>query len=257
MTTQTGTQRPSRVAGKRLAFAYGSLCYLIFLGTVLYGFGFIGNLVVPKSIDSGVPIPAVQAVLLDALLLGLFAFQHSVMARPAFKAWWTRIIPPPIERSTYVLLASLLLLLLFWQWQPLPGVVWNVDQPVGHALLLGLYVVGWILVIYCTCLISHFSLFGLKQVYDNLRGIQPGPQTFQTPGLYKLVRHPLMVAFFIAFWVTPRMTFGHLLFALGAAGYICVGVLLEERDLVCEFSDSYRTYQRQVFMLLPWPRRKS
>ena len=256
MAIQTDTQRSSGTASKRLAFVYGSISYLIFLGTVLYAIGFIGNLVAPKSIDSGAPIPVFQAVLVDALLLGLFAVQHSVMARSAFKTWWARIIPPPIERSTYVLLASLLLLLLFWQWQPLPGVVWNVDQPIGHAVLLGLYGIGWVFVIYCTFLISHFDLFGLQQVYYHLKEKQPPPVTFQAHGLYKLVRHPLMVAFLIAFWVTPRMTFGHLLFALGASGYICLGVLLEERDLVRTFGESYTSYQQRVFMLFPWPRRK-
>jgi protein-S-isoprenylcysteine O-methyltransferase Ste14 len=178
------------------------------------------------------------------------------MARATFKTWWTTVIPQPIERSTYVLLASLLFLLLFWQWRPIGGVVWQVDQPIGHALLLGLYALGWVVAVLSIFLINHFELFGLKQVYDNLVGKSAGAGGFKTPLLYQVVRHPLMVGLLIAFWATPRMTFGHVLFALMTTVYIVIGVHFEERDLVQAFGETYTTYQRQVFRFLPWPRRK-
>jgi len=256
MTTQTSTQQSSSTLSKRLLLVYGGIGYLLFLGAMLYGIGFVGNLVVPKSIDSGAPGPVLQAVLLDVLFFSLFALPHSLMARATFKTWWTTVIPQPIERSTYVLLASLLFLLLFWQWRPIGGVMWQVDQPIGHALLLGLYALGWVVAVLSTFLMNHFELFGLKQVYANLVGKSAGAGGFKTPLLYQVVRHPLMVGLLIAFWATPRMTFGHVLFALMTTVYIVIGVHFEERDLVQAFGETYTTYQRQVFLFLPWPRRK-
>ena len=235
---------------------YGALAYLLFLGTILYAIAFVGNLPVPKTIDSGEAGSLGTAVVVNALLLGLFAIQHSVMARPAFKRWWTRFVPQPVERTTYVLLASLILILLFWQWRPIPQTIWSVTDPAGVAALQVIFWAGWGIVFLSTFLINHFELFGLRQVYARLAGHSLPEPVFRTPLLYKLVRHPLYFGFLLAFWATPTMTAGHLLFAIATTGYILLGIFLEERDLIGMFGDQYRRYREQVSMLIPMPPRK-
>ncbi len=236
---------------------YGALAYLLFLGAFLYAIAFVGNLPVPKTIDSGVAGPLLPALIVDTLLLGLFAVQHSVMARPAFKRWWTRFVPPSVERTTYVLLASLALVLLYWQWRPIPAPIWSVTNPAGAAILQAVFWIGWALVLVSTFLINHFELFGLRQVYARLRGHALPAPTFKTPLLYKQVRHPIYLGFLLAFWATPFMTGGHLLFAVATTGYILIGIHLEERDLIALFGDQYRRYREQVSMLIPLPGRKA
>jgi protein-S-isoprenylcysteine O-methyltransferase Ste14 len=236
---------------------YGGAAYLLFFGTILYAIAFVGGLPVPKTIDSGAEGPLIPALVVNTLLLGIFAIQHSVMARPAFKRWWTRFVPHAVERTTYVLLASLLLVLLFWQWRPILMPVWTVTNPVAVAALQVVFWTGWGLVFLSTFLINHFELFGLRQVWARLRGrALPEPQ-FRTPFLYKRVRHPLYLGFLLAFWSTPVMTAGHLLFAVATTGYILIGIWLEERDLVDLFGDQYRRYREQVSMLIPLPGRKA
>lgn len=238
---------------RKLAVTYSIVCYLLFLGVFLYSIGFVANVLVPKSIDSGSAGPLWQTLLINIALLGLFAIQHSGMARPAFKEWWTNIVPRPVERSTYVLLASLTLILIFWQWRPLPAVVWNVELEWGRWFLWSLYGLGWLMVFVSAQLIDSGHLFGLTQVKAYLRDEETPAPEFQTPGFYRYVRHPLMVGFLIAFWVTPRMTVGHLLFTLATTGYILVALQLEERDLVRQFGDQYRRYRERIPMLIPRP----
>ena len=241
-----------------LALLYGAISYTIFLFTFLYAIAFVAGLGVPKHIDNGIGEELATALSIDIALLGLFAVQHSLMARPAFKRWWTQFVPPPVERSTYVLFSSLALIVLFWQWRPLPQVIWNVEHEAARWALYGLSALGWLLVLTGTFLINHFDLFGLRQVWLYSRGRTAAAEPFVVRAYYRIVRHPLMLGFLIAFWATPTMTFGHLLFALATTGYILIAVkFLEERDLVAEFGDDYRDYQKRVPMLLPWPRRKA
>jgi protein-S-isoprenylcysteine O-methyltransferase Ste14 len=242
---------------KAASLAFGVVCYAIFLGMLLYTIGFVGNLVVPKSIDSGPSVWLAEAFGVDLLLLGLFAVQHSVMARPGFKRWWTRTVPPQIERSTYVLVSSLLLALLCWQWRPRPGVVWAVEQPVAVAVLWMMFGVGWFLVLISSFLIDHFDLFGLRQVYLFAKGKPYLPPPFRTPTCYRVVRHPIMLGFLIAFWATPTMTWGHLLFSVMTTAYILLGVYLEEQDLRHAYGGSYAEYQQEVGMIIPWIGRRS
>ena len=236
-----------------LVFGYGVVAYAIFLLTTLYAAGFIGNLWVPKSMDSAPQIPFWMALIVDVALLGVFALQHSVMARPAFKAWWTRIVPEPAERSTYVLFSSLALLLLFWQWQPMGGVVWDLQDPVARASLHTLAAFGWLLALVSTFLINHFDLFGLRQVWLYLRGRPYTSLRFVTPGLYKMVRHPLYLGWLLAFWATPTMTATHLVFAIGTTAYIFIAIPFEERDMIRAYRGRYAAYRKRVPMILPWP----
>jgi protein-S-isoprenylcysteine O-methyltransferase Ste14 len=241
--------------GRIAIFLYGAVAYSIFFGTFLYAIGFVENLGVPKSIDGGEQGPVLRAVVVNLSILGLFAVQHMIMARPGFKRWWTRIIPEAMERSTFVLLASLILILLFWQWRPINAVVWEVGHPVARALLLTLSLAGFAIVLYSSALIDHFDLFGLRQVWLHLRRRAYAQHPFMERSLYRLVRHPLMLGFLIAFWSAPTMTVGHLLFALGTTGYILIGTRMEERDLVALHGEEYEAYRRRTAMLVPWPKR--
>jgi len=237
--------------GRPLALGYGATTYLVFLASFLYAIGFVGNFLVPKSIDSGVNGPVPVAFAVDVLLLGLFAVPHSVMARQGFKRQWTRLIPPAVERSTFVLVSSLLLGLLFWQWRPISSVLWEVANPIGRSVLQAVFWAGWVLVLVSTFLINHFDLFGLRPVYLYAFGQEYTPIEFKATFLYRWIRHPVMLGFLVAFWGTPTMSVGHLLFAAATTAYILLAVRFEERDLVSFFGERYEAYRRQAGMLLP------
>jgi protein-S-isoprenylcysteine O-methyltransferase Ste14 len=237
----------SRIA----AFVYGTLCYLVFLATFLYAVAFIGNFGLSRTIDGEATSPFWQALLINTLLLGLFAVQHSVMARPGFKQWWTRMVPKPVERSTYVLFSSLALLLLFHVWQPMGGTLWDVRDPVIRGTIYGLFAGGWLLILVATFLINHFDLFGMRQVGLYLKGLPYMPLKFATPGLYRYVRHPLYVGWLLTFWATPTMTAAHLVFAIATTAYILIAIRWEERDLVDAHGPAYAQYREEVPMLIP------
>jgi protein-S-isoprenylcysteine O-methyltransferase Ste14 len=237
-----------------IALIYGLAAYLVFGCVFLYTVGFVAGYGVPKSVDSGRIAPVGEAVVVNLVFLLLFAIQHSLMARAQFKAWFTRFVPKPVERSTYIMLSNLALILLCWQWRPIPYVVWGIQQPLLAWTLIGASLLGWLIAVTSTFLINHFQLFGLEQVANNLAGRQMPPPRFRTPLFYKFVRHPLYLGFIIAFWATPMMTIGHLMLAAFMTAYILVGATLEERDLLELFGDEYRRYQARVSMLMPWRR---
>lgn len=241
--------------GRMLVLLYGIIAYAIFFLTFLYLIGFLGNAIVPKSIDSGPATATALAVLINVLLMSLFGIQHSVMARPAFKKRWTRVVPAPIERSTFVLLASLILVLLYWQWRPLTQVVWDVQAVWGQYLIWGLFAAGFLLVLLSTFVIDHFDLFGLRQVLLNMRREAYTHPGFKVTYFYRFVRHPLYSGFLLAFWATPHMTLGHLLFSVATTGYIFIGVFLEERDLAAHHGSTFEQYRREVPMIVPVPGR--
>jgi len=253
-TANADARGQGHVVGRIMAFLYGIAAYVIFFATFLYAIAFVDDLLVPKTIDSGTAGSAVQALIVNLVLLSIFAIQHSVMARPQFKQWWTKFVPPSVERSTYVLLASLSLALLIWQWQPMPAVMWQIADPRIAMAVTGLSFVGWLIVLTSTFLINHFELFGLHQVANNLAGRPMPAPSFRTPLYYHFVRHPIYLGFIIAFWAAPTMTLGHLLFAAVTTAYIIVGIQLEERDLIGIFGDQYRSYKSRVSMLVPWRR---
>lgn len=232
-------------------FIYGAASYILFLAVFLYGIGFIGGFLTPTMLDGAPRVPLGKALAIDLALLTVFAIQHSGMARPAFKAWWTRVVPEAAERSTYVLPSSLLLVALYVHWQPIGGIVWNLTERPSRALMIGAYLFGWLLLLYATFLIDHFDLFGLKQVWRNFAGAAYRAPQFHTPSLYKIVRHPLYIGWLLIFWCAPTMTVAHLIFAVVTTAYILVAIRLEEHDLVTAFGDKYVEYRRQTPMLVP------
>jgi protein-S-isoprenylcysteine O-methyltransferase Ste14 len=238
--------------GRFIAFLYGLVAYVVFLFTLLYAIGFVEGRLVPKAIDTGTGVLTHEALVVNLLLMSLFAVQHSVMARKQFKRWWTQFVPASVERSTYVLFSSLAL--LFWQWRPIPGVVWQITDPKIADVIVGLSLFGWLLALFSSFLINHFELFGLHQVAGNLAGRTMPEPKFKTPLLYNFIRHPLYLGFMIAFWSAPVMTAGHLLFAAVTTAYIFVGIFLEERDLIELFGDQYRQYCKTASMIIPWRR---
>ncbi len=237
--------------GKLLISLYGLVSYVIFLASFLYAIGFVGNFLVPRSIDSGLQGSFLSSLIINAVLLGLFAVPHSVMARPWFKKKFIKVIPASMERSTYVLLSSLLLFLLYWLWQPMTDIVWHVESSLGAMILWAIFAMGWLMVLLSTFMINHFDLFGLRQVYLNYRDQDYEHLDFKIVGLYKLVRHPIMLGFIIAFWATPVMTVGHLVFAIATTAYIFIALQFEERDLVNIFGEKYKNYQDKVSMVIP------
>jgi methanethiol S-methyltransferase len=239
-----------------LTITYAAASYLVGLAAFGYAIGFVGNIAVPRSIDRGVAAPIGEAVAVDVLLLGVFGVQHSVMARPAFKRWWTRTVPRSIERSTYILGTGLVLFLLFWQWRTMPAIIWDLPWRPARLVVQLLFWLGWATALASTFMINHFDLMGLRQAYLAWRGQPYRELGFRSPLLYRLVRHPLMLGFVVAFWASPRMTAGHLLFAIATTGYILIAMQLEERDLVTALGDQYRDYRGRVPMLCPWPRRR-
>lgn len=247
-----GREVPANRITKIIALLYGIVSYAAFLVTILYAIGFVMGVGVPKNIDTGTGTSSGEALIINLALMSLFAIQHSLMARKRFKQWWTRYVPKAIERSTYVLLASLCLMLLFWQWRPMPAIVWQVRDPDAAATLATISFVGWVIVFTSTFLINHFELFGLQQVTANLAGREIPAPRFRTPLYYKFVRHPIYLGFIIAFWAAPEMSVGRLLFASVTTAYIIVGIFLEERDLTEQFGDDYRRYKEKVSMLVPW-----
>jgi protein-S-isoprenylcysteine O-methyltransferase Ste14 len=251
-TLSTDMRGHGNVVGRIVAFLYGVVVYVVFFVTFLYSIGFVEDLLVPKTIDGGSAGPTAQAVIVNLVLMSIFAIQHSVMARPQFKQWWTKFVPPSVERTTYVLLASLALALLLWQWQPMPSVVWQIADAHVAMTITCLSYVGWLIVLTSTFLINHFELFGLHQVANNLVCRSMPVPRFRTPLFYHFVRHPIYLGFIIAFWAAPTMTVGRLLFAAVTTTYIFVGIWLEERDLIDFFGDEYRRYRERVSMLLPW-----
>jgi len=248
---ETRSGSGASAASGAVILLYGVATYLFFLAVFVYTIGFVGGFVVPKHIENGLPGDAPSAILVDVVLLGLFAIQHSVMARPAFKRWWTQIIPAAAERSTFVLCATALLALIIWQWRPLPGVVWEVESPMGVAVLHGLYFLGWGIVFYTTFLIDHFELFGVRQTIDHAFGRRTEPAQFTERSLYRVVRHPLMLGFLIAFWAAPVMSPGRLLFAGLITAWVLVAIRMEESTLVEMHGELYEGYRRRVPALLP------
>ena len=240
-----------------LGFLYGVICYAVFLASILYAIGFVDNLFVPKSIDTGPSKSLGEAFIVNVVLLGFFAIQHSVMARPGFKTWWTKFVPQSVERSTYVLISSLLLALLFWKWEAMPTVIWSVENQAARMGLHALFWLGWVVVLLSTFMINHFDLFGLRQVYLRLRNADYTHLPFKTSAFYKFVRHPIMLGFLIAFWATPHMTLGHLLFSVATTVYIFIGIFFEERDLATFHGDTFERYRKDVPMILPISGRKS
>jgi protein-S-isoprenylcysteine O-methyltransferase Ste14 len=250
------TQSEEKIMQRVLVFVYGVVAYTLFFATFLYAIGFVGNLFVPKAIDSAPQVPFIQALLVNLGLLGMFAIQHSVMARRSFKRWITRFIPQSAERSTFVLASSLALIALFAFWQPMGGVVWSIKNPQAEILLHVVFAFGWLLVLVSTFLINHFDLFGLRQVWLNLHKKPYTELKFGTPVLYRLVRHPLYLGFILGFWATPVMTVAHLVFALATTGYILIAIQLEERDLISAHPE-YAEYRRRVPMIIPFTGRRN